>query len=384
VRKRVVADLFCGAGGASTGLLRAAAAKHLTVDLLAVNHWAEAIQTHELNHPNVRHLHEDLAAVDPRRAFPDGRLDLLIAAPECTSHSFSRGNRPISEQSRATAWHPLRWADQLHVDKILIENVPAFREWGPEDRLGRPVKSRRGETFHQYCSMFEAMGYTVAWRVLNAADYGAATTRRRLFIQAHKGRGRHITWPAATHAPGTSLLPGLRPWRAAREIIDWSIEGSSIFNRKKPLAKSTVERILVGLRKFGGPALEPWIVVLRKHLSGKSTRDPPADAHRRREPRGRRHTVPRHHEPRRQPEGQRARQRRPHAVGRRPSPDDHREPGRGPRHAVPRQPRRVLAARRAVNRRTEPDAHANPVPGARHAVPPAAAAVRPEGRRLRR
>lgn len=266
------ADLFCGAGGSSTGLLRAASSLGRNVNLLAINHWAEAVATHSLNHPSVRHLQEDLAAVDPRTAVPSGKLDILIASPECTSHSYSLGGRPISEQSRSTAWHPLRWADQLRIDSLLIENVPQFRSWGPCDRRGRPIKNRQGHTYAQYLQMLEAMGYTVDTRVLNAADYGAATTRRRLFILALKGR-RAIRWPEATHAqPGT--LQGLLPWRPAREIIDWTLAGESIFARKRPLSKSTRDRILMGLKKFGSPKLEPWLVVLRNHMNSQAISRP--------------------------------------------------------------------------------------------------------------
>src|SRR5262245_66608792 len=111
--------------------------------------------------------------------------------------------------------------------------------------------------------MLRAMGYTVDARVLNAADYGGATTRRRLFIIAVKGMNRLIRWPDPTHAPSTSLLPGLKPWRAAREIIDWSVPGESIFTRKRKLARSTLERIFLGLKKFGGPELAAYLVIPR-------------------------------------------------------------------------------------------------------------------------
>lgn len=268
-----VADLFCGAGGTSTGAVRACARLGRAIDLLAVNHWPEAIATHKLNHPGIRHLCEDLGAIDPRRAVPEAKLDLLLASPECTSHSYSRGGRPISEQSRASAWHPLRWADQLRVGALIIENVPQFRDWGPTDRRGRPIPSRKGETYRQYLTMLEAMGYTVGARVLNAADYGAATTRRRLFILAQKG-GRRIRWPEPTHAPAGMLLPERRPWRAAKEIIDWSLVGQSIFARKRRLSRATEERILMGLAKFGGPELLPWLVVLRQHMGSQSLSEP--------------------------------------------------------------------------------------------------------------
>jgi DNA (cytosine-5)-methyltransferase 1 len=265
------ADLFCGAGGTSTGLLRAAQRLGRPVDLLAVNHWRSAINTHTLNHPGVRHLCEDLGAIDPRRAIPDGRLDLLLASPECTSHSYSRGGRPVSEQSRATAWHPVKWMDQLQVGAAVIENVEAFTHWGPTDRRGRPIRERRGETYRQYLAMIESLGYTVDARVLNAADYGAATTRKRLFLIAVKGK-RRIRWPEPTHAKGGA--GGLKPWRAAREVIDLADVGESIFGRKRPLAPKTMERIFMGLERFGGPTLQPIVAILRRHATGRSIDDP--------------------------------------------------------------------------------------------------------------
>lgn len=271
VKKIRAADLFCGAGGTSTGLLRAAARMGRDVELLAVNHWQDAISTHELNHPGVRHLRGDLEAIDPRVAVPGGELDLLLASPECTSHSYSRGGRPISEQSRSTAWCPLKWCDQLNVKAFVIENVPAFRQWGPTNRNGRPIAARTGETYRQWLDMFRALGYTVDVRILNAADYGAATTRRRCYIIGVKGT-RKVRWPEPTHAPGGVLL-GRRQWRGAKEIIDWSLEGKSIFNRTKPLAPKTRERILMGAEKFW-PALRPYLAILRNHMGARDVNEP--------------------------------------------------------------------------------------------------------------
>ncbi len=251
----LAADLFCGAGGTSTGLLRAAALLGRRIELVAVNHWDVAVSTHAANHPTAGHFCEDLTTLDPRRAVPSGRLDLLMASPECTHHSNARGGRPMSDQSRASAWCVLRWATALRIDRILIENVPEFVTWGPLGVMGRPLATRRGETFRAFVEALRSLGYAVEWRVLNAADYGDATTRRRLFIQAAMGR-RQIRWPDATHsADGSPNLFGRLPrWRAAREVIDWSLPGRSIFGRKRPLKPNTLARIAAGLRRFGGEA----------------------------------------------------------------------------------------------------------------------------------
>lgn len=257
------ADLFCGAGGASNGLVRAAAALGIEVDLLAVNHWPIAVETHSRNHPTVRHMCEAVERIDPREAIPGGRLHLLMAGPECTHFSTARGGRPVNVQSRASAWHILKWAQELYIDNILIENVPEFRTWGPIGANNKPLKSKRGETYRAFLEALRSLGYKVEDKILNAADYGDPTTRQRLFIMAR--RGRHaISWPAPSHSrTGAATLFGkTQRWKAARDVIDWSVQGKSIFGRKKPLRPATMARIMAGLRKFGGPSLQPFLVMM--------------------------------------------------------------------------------------------------------------------------
>lgn len=255
-------DLFCGAGGTSSGLVAAGGDLKRPINLLAINHWDVAIATHEKNLPGVRHLCADVETVRPTEHITNGRLDLLVASPTCTHFSTARGGKPINDQKRADPWHVVRWASELRIENILIENVPEFRSWGPLGKNNRPIKKKKGQTFEAYLNTFRAMGYTVEHRVLNAADYGDPTTRRRLFIMCRLGKDIH--WPEPTHAKPGSLLPGQKPWRAAREIIDWSIEGESIFGRKRgPLSKNTIARIIAGLQRFGGPELQPFLVVLR-------------------------------------------------------------------------------------------------------------------------
>lgn len=246
-------DLFCGAGGTSTGLGMAAAENDIKVQLTAVNHWNVAIQTHAKNHPGVRHLCEPIDHINPRRVFPQGRINLLVASPECTHHSNARGGVPCSDQSRATAWKVIEWASALYIDNILIENVPEFESWGPLGVNGRPMKSKRGETFQAFKIALQSLGYRVDHQILNTADYGDPTCRRRFFLIARRGNKR-VRWPQPTHteAGGKDLFGTTKPWVPARAIIDWSIPGESIFNRQRPLAEKTLARIEYGLRKFGG------------------------------------------------------------------------------------------------------------------------------------
>mgnify|MGYP001218925705 FL=1 len=253
------ADLFCGAGGTSSGLVAACQALGLDVDLVAVDHWQVAIETHSANLPGARHICARIEAVNPREVVPGGYLRLLCASPECTHHSVARGGRPVSDQARAGAWEIVRWASELFVENILVENVPEFRAWGPVGRRGRPLKSGRGKTFAAWVAALKNLGYAVEWRVLCAADFGDPTTRRRLFVQATRGR-EAIAWPEPTH---NETGDGLARWRAAREVIDWGMRGQSIFDRKRPLAAATLRRIETGLRRFGGESAGPWIEALR-------------------------------------------------------------------------------------------------------------------------
>ncbi|MCL4848729.1 MAG: DNA cytosine methyltransferase [Acidobacteria bacterium] len=266
------ADLFAGAGGASTGLHLAATQLGVDLNLVAINHWPAAVRTHAANHPNALHLCQTVESVDPREVVPGGRLHLLLAGPECVHHSRARGGRPVNDQSRASAWHLLRWLELLTVDRVLIENVVEFEEWAPIGSNGRPLKSRKGETFRTYLQAIRSLNYRVEAMVLNAADYGEATTRRRLFIQAARGR-RAITWPEPTHSKrgGHTLLRRTQPWRPAREVIDWALPSQSIFGRARPLSPNTLKRIKAGLRRFGGA---PFVLGQQGGGAPRSTNDP--------------------------------------------------------------------------------------------------------------
>lgn len=269
------ADLFCGAGGTSTGLAAACRELGLDLDLIAINHWQVAIETHSTNHPAAHHLCESVDNVDPRKVVKSGRLHLLLASPECTHHSIARGGRPVNDQSRASAWHIVRWAEAIYIDNIIIENVREFRDWGPIGANGHPLKSKRGETYHAFLNALRSLGYAVDDRILNAADYGDPTTRERLFIIARRG-GKRVFWPEPTHTPkgGEELFGSMQPYRTAREVIDWQLENPSIFTRKRPLAPTTLARIAAGMKKFCGIDLQPFLVTLRNHVAPRSMEQP--------------------------------------------------------------------------------------------------------------
>lgn len=282
------ADLFCGAGGTSEGLVQAARDLGLDVDLVAVNHWDVAIATHTKNHPEARHFCADLGGLDPREAVPGGYLDLLVASPACTHHSNAKGGTPVSDQSRASAFHVAHWLSVLDVRHLLIENVPEFVKWGPvrqkRDKQGNLVfikrsnlelvptephmeadPTRKGETFQAFITTLRSLGYAVEWRILNAADFGDAQARRRFFLQARKD-GQPIVWPEPTHAGRH---------RAVREIIEWDVKGVPLHERKRPLKENTLKRIEAGLRKFHG---EAFITYLRGGLKDRKNTSSSVDA----------------------------------------------------------------------------------------------------------
>ena len=275
-RKILVADLLCGAGGSSTGCERALRDLGLEMELVAVNHWPTAIETHTKNHPAARHYVQDIATVRPHLIVPEGYLDLLMASPTCTHHSVARGGKPTSDQQRSDPWHIITWLTELRVKRLIIENVWEFIGWGPVDpKTGKPIASRKGEYFNAWIDTLRRLGFDPEWRKLNAADYGDATTRQRFILMARNDR-RRVSWPTPTHARrpegGLALFPTMKPWRPAREIIDWEIRGRSIFGRKKDLAPKTLARIYAGAVKYRWP--EPYLVILRNHMAAQGVDRP--------------------------------------------------------------------------------------------------------------
>jgi DNA (cytosine-5)-methyltransferase 1 len=254
----VIVDMFCGSGGESQGINWSAQKAGVEIDMYAINHWQRAIETHQTNFPGAEHICRDVRDIDPSSLMDGRKIALLWASPACTHFSNARGGKPCDNQSRVTPFTILDWLDKLTVDRVIIENVPEFVSWGPLDEgTHRPILELKGETFTAFIGMIRALGYTVDWNILNAADYGAPTTRRRLFIQAVRaGSGKSILWPEATHSrPGPNRAitgEGLPGWVPARDIIDWSIPSAPIHSRSRPLSERTMERIREGLTRFGG------------------------------------------------------------------------------------------------------------------------------------
>ncbi len=245
----IIADNFAGGGGASSGI---ESALGRSPDL-AINHDPEAIAMHRANHPETRHLVENVWAVDPVKACAGRPVALAWFSPDCKHHSKAKGGKPREQKIRGLAWVAVRWAASVKPRVIALENVEEFRDWGPLDKEGNPIASRKGQTFRAFCRKLERLGYVVEHRLLRACDYGAPTTRRRLFLVA-RCDGKPIRWPTPTHGPMA------QPYRTAAECIDWSLACPSIFDRERPLADKTLARIARGVRKFVLESARPFIL----------------------------------------------------------------------------------------------------------------------------
>jgi DNA (cytosine-5)-methyltransferase 1 len=213
----LVVDNFAGGGGASCGI---EAALGRPIDY-AVNHDPLAIAMHRANHPETEHLVTNVMDVDPVRLARGRPIGLAWFSPDCTFHSKARGGKPfrdrdVARRRRGLAWSVTTWAKLVRPAVIMLENVEEFADWGPLLPDGRICPARRGLTFRRWHRQLENLGYRVDMRELRACDYGAPTTRKRLFVIARRDGGEPI-FPEATHGRGAL------PYRSAAECIDWTL-----------------------------------------------------------------------------------------------------------------------------------------------------------------
>ncbi|MCV0218796.1 DNA cytosine methyltransferase [Stenotrophomonas sp. Ps181] len=286
----IVVDLFAGGGGASEGLKQA-----LGIDpALAYNHDELAIGMHAANHPLTQHHREDIWHADPRVDVAGRPIGWFHASPDCTHFSQAKGGQPRSRKTRALSWVVLKWvgqllrADRLHGTKtapriISMENVWQILTWGPlvakrckttgrvikmdgtvaargervpvENQQLVPDKRHSGRTWQQFVAALRVLGYVVEWRKLVASDYGAGTSRERLFLLGRRD-GQAIVWPEPSHGPA----PGQKPRVTAADCLDFSIPCPSIFGRKRDLADATMRRIAKGVMRHVLQSADPFLV----------------------------------------------------------------------------------------------------------------------------
>ncbi|KAA6482044.1 DNA cytosine methyltransferase [Bacillus swezeyi] len=256
--REIIVDNFAGGGGASTGIEMATG---LSVDI-AINHDPAAIAMHKVNHPDTEHYCESVWEVDPQEATKGRPVALCWFSPDCKHFSKAKGGKPVEKKIRGLAWVAVRWAATVRPRVIILENVEEFQTWGPLTKDGLPDPRKKGSTFRSFVRALQRQGYKVEWKELRACDYGAPTIRKRLFLIARRD-GRPIVWPKPTHGDPKSATVKkgmLKPWRTAAEIMDWSIETPSIFNRKKPLSENTLRRIARGIQRFVIESKKPFVV----------------------------------------------------------------------------------------------------------------------------
>jgi DNA (cytosine-5)-methyltransferase 1 len=286
----IVVDFFCGGGGAGTGL-EMGLGRAVNV---AKNHSASAISMHTMNHPGAVHYTTDVFEGDPDTECDGKAVGWFHMSPDCTHHSQAAGGQPRKREIRNLSWIGLKWAGKKKPRVISLENVKQILQWGPLiakrcKSTGRVVKlgggiaapgevvpvhqqflvpdpKRRGQTWAVFVAELQHLGYIVEWRVLKACDFGAPTSRERLFMIA-RCDDQPIVWPEPTHAKHPTK--GQKKWRTAAECIDWTIPSKSIFARPKPLAPATLRRIAKGIKKFVIDAADPFIVPIA-NWSGES------------------------------------------------------------------------------------------------------------------
>lgn len=270
IHGELIVDNFAGGGGASTGIEMATG---YSVDI-AINHDPEAIKMHKANHPNTKHYCENVWSVDPVKACNGHPVGLAWFSPDCKHFSKAKGGKPKDKNIRGLAWVALRWAGLVRPRVIMLENVEEFKTWGPLNRGHHPIKAKQGKTFEKFVQQLNDLGYTVEFKELIAADYGAPTMRKRFFMIA-RCDGKPIVWPEPTHGPADSeaVKTGLlKPYVGAYTQIDFSRPCPSIFDTSeeikekygiravRPLAQKTMDRIARGFIKFVLNNPEPFII----------------------------------------------------------------------------------------------------------------------------
>lgn len=275
--KLLYIDLFCGAGGTSTGVESARIRGSKCAKVVAcVNHDPNAIASHSANHRQTMHFTEDVRTLDltemvhaitnAKTMYPDAKV-VLWASLECTNFSKAKGGKPRDADSRTLAEHLFRYIEAINPDYIQIENVVEFMSWGDVDEKGHPIDMKKGTSYIRWVRNVCNYGYHYDYRILNSANFGAYTSRTRFFGLFAK-KGLACAFPEVTHQktlPDRSQLTidgriAVKPWKPVREVLDFTDEGESIFTRKRPLVEATLKRIYAGLVKFVANGDESFLV----------------------------------------------------------------------------------------------------------------------------
>lgn len=222
-------DLFAGMGGSSWGARMAGVRIVGAVDI-----WDLAERTYLDNLDGVKFYRrkcENLSVEKVRREI--GPIQMLLASPECTSHTCAKGSAERSESSRKTALQVVRFAQKMKPRWIVVENVIQMRDW---------------HRYHEWIQKLETLGYKIKQQILNSADFGVPQSRRRLFVICDM----------------ETVPPEVIPTRknnsaAVSDVIDSNGRYPFSALEKQGRAKSTLERAGRAITALGGKG--PFLLV---------------------------------------------------------------------------------------------------------------------------
>lgn len=216
-------DIFCGAGFGARGGVSADCRP-----LLGVDSWELAVNTYKANFPDSDVICSRIEDLNPEGLAKSYKPDVLLASPECTSHSIARGAKSGSERSRETAINIVPWLDAFRPRWLIIENVNRMKQWDRHDELIETIESHN---------------YTISDLYLNAADFGVPQSRKRMFLICDQ-KGTRITKESllALHS---------RKRKSARSIIDWSGKYPTSKLKKPGRASATLERAERAIEALG-------------------------------------------------------------------------------------------------------------------------------------
>ena len=216
-------DLFCGCGLGARGAVKAGA-----IPILAIDAWDVAAKTYKSNFPSTEVICSPIESLEPERFARKYSPDVLLASPECTSHSIARGAKPDCERSKETAISIIPWIEAMHPRWLIVENVNRMRKWNRHDEL---------------ISTIESYGYKVNDLFLNAADFGTPQSRKRMFLVCDK-EGSVIT-------KEDLLMFHSKRMKSAASIIDRSAKYKSSPLYKIGRAQATLDRAERAMNALG-------------------------------------------------------------------------------------------------------------------------------------
>lgn len=198
----IAVDLFCGAGGFATGLVRAG----FTI-VCAVDSWDRAVESYRLNfsHPCLKADVAELTGRQIRAAAQIGKrdIDLVVGGPPCQGFSIQRIGPDRDSRNNLVAEYA-RLLEELGPCMFVLENVP-----GLVGKRGRPL-------FEAFINRMAAAGYETEAQVINAAEYGVPQVRKRVIVvgwrkkdispfvlpaSTHRPEGMHTVWDAIGNLP---------------------------------------------------------------------------------------------------------------------------------------------------------------------------------------